>query len=204
MSLESRYQALLKKGELRVKEQKTPSGGIIPPRDASLPTRLPPGVKVGDQMRAPTTAEIDNLLSVLPEPICRVEEIKVGLMEKQRTILRGMFENSQFFPQALPYLKEALRVRGLKAMITPGTAFGLWVSDDMGASVMQGTLNTRHKPGARSNASGGIKSQTEINKLTDRSNPVVILAFTEPQTFASIMEVWRPRLVGLKLRKSVV
>ena len=65
---------------------------------------------------------------------------------------------------------------------------------------MQGTLNTRHKAGARQNASGGIKSQREIMFLSTRSTPVVMIAFTERQSFFSIMDYWRPKFVGRTVR----
>lgn len=121
-------------------------------------------------------------------------------MARYKDILRGSLAKVQVLENADDdSLIQYIRERSMRSWITPGTPFGLSVSDDLGAASMQGALNARHTAGKRQNASGGIKAQREIILLSSRKYPTVMVAFKERQTFKSIMSEWRARLVGIRL-----
>ena len=153
-------------------------------------------------LRNLTAQEIEDIVSVLFPPVTRLKDFRNSLLERQKNIISQQLKEQKVkdHPQIVQRISESLRLRSLKSIIPAGTPYGLIVSDDKGASVMQATLNTKRTAGARQGASGGIKHQREIVMLSTRSNPYVMITFNERRDFFNIMEEWRPLVVGITVQ----
>lgn len=160
------------------------------------------------KLRPISDSEIDDILSVILKPVCRVQSVRNEVYSEQISLLRVKLSNKMIIDdqilsvRVIDFLKKKLTMHCMKGSMTPGRPIGMDASDDLGASVMQGTLNSRHKAGSKQNAAGGLKAQREIVHLTTRSKPSVTLCFTRDvdETFESIMEYWRPLLVETKVK----
>lgn len=149
-----------------------------------------------------TTHELDDIIEVIDIFPVRIKELGVAIRDRQRQIIRFKMASKDVIdhPNIVERLKAKLRSYWYRGIIPGGTPLGYRVADDSAAAVMQGTLNTRHKPGSKQNASGGIQNQREVLMLSMRSIPVVVVGFTDRQTFRSIMEYWRPKWTGTTLQ----
>lgn len=159
-----------------------------------------------ENLRRLTEDEIMDIVSVLVPPVTRLKDFRNELLSAQKRIISENLKTQWVIdhPESIDRIKKALYLRSLKGIIPAGTPYGLIVSDDKGASVMQATLNTKRTAGARQGASGGIRHQREIVMLGTRSNPYVMITFDEHQDFFSIMEEWRPIIVGITLQDALL
>lgn len=154
--------------------------------------------EVNVALRPFTNDEIKEILDVIPKPPTRVPDGEI-IYRRQREIVERELRKNKRANGAIKYIKKFIREQFLHSWVPPGTPYGLQISDDYGASAMQGALNTKRTAGAKQTAAAGIKSQREIMFLSDRSNPIVNLVFEEQQSFESIMDYWRPKFVGILL-----
>lgn len=149
-----------------------------------------------------TTHELDDIIEAIDIFPGRIKELGIAIRDRQRQIVRFKMATKDVIdhPDIVTRLKGKLRSYWYRGIVPGGTPFGYRVADDSAAAVMQGTLNTRHKPGSKQNASGGIQNQREVLMLSMRSIPVVVVGFTDRQSFRSIMEYWRPKWTGTTLQ----
>ena len=162
-----------------------------------------------EKLRPITPEELNDILSVIPPPVCILRHVGQEMYKEQLNLLRDQMKDQMIYvnpdkaQRVIAFIKKKLRMHALKGSMVPGTPLGMQVSDDIGASVMQGTLNTRHKAGSRQNASGGLKVQREITALRQRSAPAVTICFSKTQTFEDIMTKWRALLVEIRVKNLI-
>lgn len=151
-------------------------------------------------------SEIDDIVGVIGFVPTRIHADAEALRSKQcdivRSELKGKLVNDH--PDIVVTIKQRLRESWIKGVMTPGTPLGTGAGDDLGAAIMQSTLNTKHKPGSKQNASGGLADQREVLMLRDRTKPALIVGFEQPQSFRSIMGHWRPKWVETRVSSFVL
>lgn len=152
-----------------------------------------------------TEDEINDLLTVIPAPACADPLARELVWASRIRKVRDDLKEVELIPRALPIYKEWLRKEAILLDVEPGTNAGGNAADNISAKTTQNTLNTRHNPGARQAATGGIKGNQRLLNLHKRA-PLMVMAFRPeaPQTFYSIMKEIRPKYVGLRVGKLIV
>lgn len=155
-------------------------------------------------VRALTSEEISALLKEVRAPVCIFPAIRDLLYRAHCARIEAGLRKVKVLPAAIPRIGLFIRIESGRGYIQPGTNAGGIAANNVSSGTYQGTLNTRHTPGARQKASAGIKGQREILQLNRRSQPTVTLAFSERQTFYSIMMNIRPQVVEVTVADLMV
>lgn len=156
-----------------------------------------------------TPAEIDNLLSALPDPSHHDPAIPVFALDlKSRTnIINEMkrkmtidLKTLKLAPLGIPLLKKIMREQYLRARIEPGTMIGVVAARGIAAQITQMTLNTFHMSGSSKNVSSGVEAMREVLDLSaNRKHESTTIHFRNRQlTFDQLLSL-RSDFVGVTI-----
>src|SRR5438132_3776300 len=153
----------------------------------------------GEMPRLLTEEEIEDIISVLdPPPGVRsplgvTQEIRDTALVHLKNFMRQTIANNVISPLAIPYAKEEIRRQYQLALVLPGKPVGLRCAEAFIATVMQATLNTRHKAG--SGVDVGFDAVREVIFLpARRKQELVFLHFLDRKTREEILD-YRAQIV---------
>lgn len=101
-----------------------------------------------DQARLLTEDEINDILNVLSPSIGGTLEVRELGLYYQKEALREKLKTLPISPKAIALVKEEIRRQYDMAKVFPHKPVGIRCAEAFIATVMQATLNTRHKAGA--------------------------------------------------------
>ena len=122
-----------------------------------------------DVPRKLSEAEIQDILSVIPNIKSAANEVSQFNTDAMKILVREQLQDIRITPVGIPDLKAEIVRQFRETIITPGSMVGVTAAESLGKNTTQSALNSFHASGSSKNVSGGVE---RIRELIDASeNP---------------------------------
>ena len=141
-------------------------------------------------MRSLSEAELDDIVSVVPESKAYPGVVRRNQTLKQKDELRTYLKEFKVYPEVIGTLKELIRLKFHNSRVPSGRAVGLRAAGSLGSPMTQLVLNTFHTAGMDGGAVESMKVLGEIlNASKIQRNRTSFLNFSD-----GIKKVFIPRV----------
>lgn len=155
-----------------------------------------------DTPRKLTSEEIEYIISHHPYPRSADDFSRDYAREQSMLQLAKQLENLKVCPSSIPEICQSIIDTHQDSLIEPGTAIGINISESVGASSTQNTLNTFHHAG--SSATLGLEPMEDLIYCRAMpSNPYVSVYFENKHLTYSEARAKRHQLVGVTVSQLI-
>lgn len=144
-----------------------------------------------------TDAQIEDIVSVIPEPKGLSKEVAKSTQEQLRSYLRNELYTIKLVPiaAAIQEFKNIILQRYGRARVISGTSVGSTAAEAVGGPIAQAAISSFHVAGSSTSKTGGISGFRELLDATENPKVVNMTLFFKNNVDINYIYDFRQRIV---------